>query len=65
MTPSFWKYLLGSNTTIISERGGHCFFIQKTDETLAKARVKKNKTQIVFTLSKFNEGYENELHRNN
>ena len=51
MTPSFWKYLLGSNTTIISERGGHCFFIQKTDETLAKARVKKNKTQIVFTLS--------------
>ena len=51
MTPSFLEYLLGSDTTIISERGGHCFFIQKTDETLAKARVKKNKTQIVFTLS--------------
>jgi len=48
---------LGSNTTIISERGGHCFFIQKTDETLAKARVKKNKTQIVFTLSYINWRY--------
>jgi len=62
MTPSFWKYLLGSNTTIISERGGHCFFIQKTDETLAKARVKKNKTQIVFTLSKRHRGEGHEFH---
>jgi hypothetical protein len=51
MTPSFLEYLLGSNTTIISERGGHCFFIQKTEKNLAKARFKKNKKLIVLTLS--------------
>ncbi|MBX4260224.1 hypothetical protein [Clostridium estertheticum] len=48
------------DTTIIPNRGGHCFFELKTATLLATAGFKINKTKIVLTLSYFVEEDENE-----